>query len=416
MMLLRVVSAAVALIPVVLFLRPALSGYFFPVNPEIAPKGISLASIMTGGDARYHYLSGLLAYNVQDRAHMEKAIQSYLLSLERNPVDGRTWLALAKAYRDNGMKEKARYAIKKAASLDKNNSVIIWESGVFFLLEGDKAEGIRLFRRYISVVPGEQENVYSLCYYMGVDPSYLLRHLVPPEYVYYVRYLGFVVANKLVNEALDVWKEMKSLNPQREDYLRYIDFLIGSGEMEKALMEWDDFVKMFRGTEGSRLAGELLWNGNFEHLLENGGFDWRVGKVEGLKIFRDKDIKWLSDASLSVHFDGQSNPGVTIAEQIVPVEPGKRYRLTGYIKTETLTTRNGIILGVSGSLCDPFGMKTEPVTGTTMWKKAELEFTAPPVCKSVRVMVAREKSDRFDSKISGDAWIDALSMIAIRMQ
>jgi hypothetical protein len=416
MMLLRVVSAAVALIPVVLLLRPALSGHFFPINQEINQKGVSMASIMTGGDARYQYLSGLLAYNVQDRAHIEKAIESYLISLEKNPVDGRTWLALAKAYRDDGKKEEARYAIKKAVSLDKNNSSIIWESGVFFLLEGDKEEGIRLFRRYISVVPGEQESVYSLCYYMGVEPSYLLRHLVPPQYDYYLRYLGFVEANRLVNEALDVWKEMKGLNPQREDYLRFIDFLIGGGEMEKALGEWDDFVKVSRGTQGSRPAGEFLWNGNFELPIENGGFDWRVGKVEGVRIFRDTDIKWLGDASLSVHFDGQTNPGVTIAQQIVPVEPGKRYKLTGYVKTETLTTRNGIVLGVSALPCDPFGMKTEPVTGTTMWKKVELEFTVPPVCKSVRVTVVREKSDMFDGKISGDAWIDALSMTALKKQ
>lgn len=416
MALFRIVSTAMALIPVMLFLRPVLSEYFLPGNAEITEKSVSLASRITGEDARYHYLSGLLAYNVHDRLSIEKAVKSYLLSLEENPTAGRTWLAVAKAYRDTGMKEKAEFAARKAVSLDRNNSTIIWESGVFFLLEGHTAEAMRLFRRFISMVPQEQESVYSLCYTMGVNPAYLLENLVPAEYAFYQRYLGFLASNKLLDEAMEVWKRMKDMNPQREDYLRYIDFLLGSSEMEKALKEWDDFVKMFRVMEGSRPAGEFLWNGNFELPPENGGFDWRIGKAGGVRVFRDKDVKWLSDTSLSVNFDGLSNPGIAIAQEIVPVAPGKRYKLSGYIKTEKLTTRNGIIFGVSGLLCDPFAVKTEPVTGTTMWKKTELEFATPSTCKAVRVVIAREKSDKLDSKISGDAWIDSLSLSEVKKQ
>ena len=415
MALFRIVSTAIALIPVILFLRPALSERFsLSKNPEISASNILPASRITGEDARYHYLLGLLAYDVHDRPDIEKAVGHYLLSLERNPTDARTWLAIAKAYRDNGMKEMAEFSVRKAASLDRNNSTITWESGVFFLLEGSTSEAIRLFRRYISMVPGEQESVYSLCYSMGVETAHLLENLVPAEYDFYRRYLGFLASNKLLSESGDVWKRMKEMNPRREDYLRYIDFLIGSGGMEKAGKEWDDFVKTFKVMEEAGHPEELLWNGGFELPLENGGFDWRIGKAEGVRVFRDKDIKWLGETSLSVNFDGQSNPGIAIAQEIVPVEPGKRYKLTGFIKTDKLTTLNGIILEVSGFLCDPFVMKTEPVTGTTMWKKTELEFTAPSTCRAMRVGIKREKSAKLDSKIGGDAWIDSLSMTEVK--
>ena len=414
MLLWRILSAAVALVAVVLFLRPALSGHFVPEGPDITEKGISLASAMTGEDARWPYLSGLLAYNVHDEANLGKAIASYELSLRSNPTDGRTWLALAKAYRDRGMKDRAGYAISKAASLDRNNSTIIWESGVFSLLEGDAPQGIRLFRRFITMVPGEQEAVYSLCYSLAVDPAYLLEHLVPPAYPFYRTYLGFLASQKLLDEAGEVWKKMKEMDPQREDSLGYVDLLIGSGDMDRARSEWDDFVKRYGLTGKARPEGELLWNGDFELPPENGGFDWRIARAAGVRIFRDKDVRWLNDTSLSVNFDGQSNPGIAIAQEIVPVEPGRTYRLAGYIRTEKLTTTSGIVFGVSGFSCDAFSAKTEPVSGTTLWKKTELEFTTPSACRAVRVAVLRERSDKLDSKISGDAWIDSLSMTEVK--
>jgi hypothetical protein len=410
MVLFRIVSVAVALVPVVLFLRPAFSDYFLSRGPEITEKGISLAMTVTGEDAKYHYLSGLLTYSVHDRANSGKAVKSYLLSLERNPTDSQTWLAIARAYRDNGMPEQSGYALRKAVSLDRNNSTTTWESGVFFLLEGSSGEAIRSFRRYISMVPEEQENVYALCYSMGVEPAYLLENLIPAEYSFYKRYLSFLASNTLVAEARQTWSRMKNLGLRREDSLKYIDFLIAGGEMGEAWQEWQEFVKRFVVMGKPSPEGELLWNGHFDLPPENGGFDWRMGTAEGVRIFRDKDVTWQGDTSLSVGFDGQSNPGVAIAREIVPVEPGKRYQLSGHIKTDKLTTQNGIVLGVSGFLCDPFAVKTEPVTGTAMWKKMELEFTAPPTCKAVSVSIAREKSGKLDSKISGDAWIDSLSM------
>jgi len=414
MVLLRIVSVAVALIPVVLFLRPALSDYFLPKAPDMSKNAVSLASAITGEDARYHYLRGLLTYSVDDGGGLDRALRNYLLSLERNPTDSRTWLALARAYRENRMPDKAGYAVKKAVSLDRNNSTVTWEAGVFFLLEGSTDEAIRSFRRYISMVPADQENVYSLCYSMGVKPMYLLENLVPAGYPFYRRYLAFLASNKLLDESRQTWGKMKAMDPQRKDYLGYIDFLIGSADITEAVKEWDEFVKRFKVLEKARPAGDLLWNGHFDLPPENGGFDWRIGEAEGVRVFRDKDVIRSGDTSLSVNFDGQSNPGIVIAQQIVPVKPRKLYRLSGFVRTDKLTTRNGIILGVSGLLCDPIARKTEPVSGTTMWQKTDLEFTTPSTCRAVAVFVAREKSEKFDSKISGDAWIDSLSLTEVR--
>ncbi|MCL5023285.1 MAG: hypothetical protein M1497_07950 [Nitrospirae bacterium] len=416
MVLFRTLSALIAAAALVLTLRPALSAYFSSGNPGISKEGISVAGRITEEDARYHSLSGLLAYASRDNPDPVKAAERYLEALRRNPTDSQTWLAVSRAYRDSGKREEAGYAALKAVYFDRDNPVLIWEAAVFFLLDGKTGESARLFRRYLSMIPGDQENVYSLCYTMGVAPGDILNEIVPQAYAFYQRYLRFLIANRLLNESLEAWEKMKRYNPGREDFLRYADFLIGSGETEKALALWKDFIKRFRPEEAKKeaeeyLSGDRIWNGDFELPIENGGYDWRLGRSGDVRIFTDRDVKREGDSSLSVNFDGSSNPDIYIARQIVPVEPGRRYRLNGYIKTDKLTTQNGLELEVSGLLCGPFAVRSEPVTGTNMWKEVELEFLSPQACRTVQVGVRRERSLKFDNRISGDAWIDSVTMI-----
>lgn len=405
--LLRIISLLIAAAAVVLSLRPALSVYLAAGGSGPNEKAVSMASRITGEDARYHYLLGLFAYNVPDRPSVEKAVGHYLLSLRRNPTDARAWLSLARAYMDIGLREEAGFAAGRAVLMDGSNPVTVWESAVFSLLSDRSDEAIELFRKYIAMAPEEQESVYSLCYGMGVSPASILENLVPAELSHYRRYLAFLTAHGLPSESVETWKRMKALGPDKRDYLRFTGFLISSDRIEEARAEWDDFVKRFGIAEGKRPDDELVWNGGFELPLENGGFDWETGRHEGVRIFRDRDIKQAGDASLSVSFDGKTNPGLSIVRQVVPLMPGK-YRLGAYIRTDGLTTQNGIIMEVSGLNCGPFVMKTEPVTGTVMWRRTDLEFELPANCRAVRISIKREKSSKFDNKISGDAWIDSV--------
>ncbi len=403
------------MIVLVAFLRPALSEYYERKAPNLSEKNISRASRITDEDARYHYLLGLFSYFSHDAPGLRKAMDHYLLSLRKNPTDSEVWLALARAYRDAGVTQSADYAIRKALYLDKNNPDIAWESGVFFLNQDKIDDALRSLGRYIYMVPEDQGNVYSLCYMMGVTPAAMLDSLVPRGYDFYKHFLDFLMTNKLTGNSSEAWKRLKKFNPDRGDYLRYCNLLIEAGETEEAQTVWGEFAKKFNiGTGTNKQPDDLIWNGDFEMPIEDGGFDWRIGRSEGVRIFRDKDIRRSGFASLSVNFNGKTNPGLYIARQIVPVEPAQKYRLSGYIRTDRITTLNGIVIEAANYLCDPFVKKTEPVTGTNLWKKMELDFTTPHKCNAVSIGIKRDQSDKLDNKISGDAWIDSLSMTPAR--
>jgi tetratricopeptide (TPR) repeat protein len=407
--LLRVFLVVLSLAVPAALLRPVLSDHYSGNVADLTEDKLLRAAMVTGEDARYHYLLGLLHYNSPQRRNYEQAIRSYTDALERNPTDARAWVALAKAYQDSGIKDKALFALRRVLASDRSNPIFAWESGVHYLLADRLPDAMASFRKFLSMSPGDQESVYSLCYVMGVDSRYVLDNLLPENYPSYSRYLGFLAATGLLEESRDLWKRMRKWNPQKAEYLKYIEFLIGQGAIKDGISEWGDFVKRF-GIAGDTYAFTMPWNGDFEYPIVNGGFDWRIGRAEGVRIFRDKDVYFNGFASLSVSFDGTTNPGISIAEQFVPVEPGRRYKLSGYVKTEKLTTQNGILLEVSPHRCDPLVQKTEPLTGTNRWKKVELEFRTPKSCSTVRVSIKREQSQKFDNKISGDAWIDSLTI------
>jgi hypothetical protein len=410
--LLKCISVAISVILIILLIRPVLSGYYASIS-EITEDNLLRASRITGEDARYHYLLGLFYYSHYNKSGIEKAIDRYLLSLTRNPTDAHAWIAIARAYRDSGMLKHAEYAIRKAVYMNKNSPALIWESGVFFLLEDKPVEAAELLKRYIHMVPDDQENVYSLFYSMKAEPVYICDNLLPREQAFYKRYLNFLMTNKLLSESFELWRRLKSFTPGRADYITYCNFLIEAGEVKDALTLWDDFVGKF-GVGNDQSQPEAIWNGDFELPIEDGGFDWRIGKADGVRVFLDRDIKRTGYASLSANFDGKHNPGLYIAEQIVPVESGKMYKVIGYIKTENVTTKNGVFLEVAGYRCGPFIKRTESVTGTNLWKNMELEFTAPGNCKAVKIGIGRERSEKFDNKIGGDVWIDSMAITSIK--
>ena len=94
-----------------------------------------------------------------------------------------------------------------------------------------------------------------------------------------------------------------------------------------------------------------------------------------------------------------------------PVEPGKVYHLSFARKSQRLTTDQGVFLEVSGYQCEGLKVRSSPVVGTTSWLREELEVAVPGGCEAIQLQVRREESMMFDSKISGNYWLDGVEMI-----
>jgi tetratricopeptide (TPR) repeat protein len=397
---------------IVVLIRPVISEYYVS-RPSADPLASALnASNITNEDARYHYLLGLY-YQEHGNDYLSEAIEGYKRSLERDSTRALTWLALSTAYSRQGDKRSAEYAIRRAASVDRANPKVIWEAGVFYLTEGQPEKATAQFRHYLYLVPSEQDEVYTLFSAVGAEPKFALSQLLPPEYRFYTGYFKFLMTYKQKDPLAKAWAQRSFWKPENSDYLAYCDFLIDAGRLTEARSVWTELIQRLHPESASKDLSNLVFNGNFEYPILDGGFDWKTGDVDGVKIFIDTDTKKTGRSSLAAQFNGRTNPGVYIAQQAVAVEPKQHYQLCGQIKTENLTTHNGILLEVLGQDCSSPVVRSEVVTGTTDWAPLKLEFTTPANCRLVKIGIKREQSQKFDNKIAGTSWLDDFRMLKV---
>jgi hypothetical protein len=156
----------------------------------------------------------------------------------------------------------------------------------------------------------------------------------------------------------------------------------------------------------------LVQNGGFEHEILDGGLDWRVVPVEGAEVSVDSAGAFEGVRALRIEFVGKANLDYGHVFQYVPVQANTRYRFSGALRVNGITTDSGLRFQVF----DAFDMgklllSTQDTVGTSNWSLQQLEFkTSPSTCLLV-VRVVRIPSQKLDNQIRGTAWIDQVRLI-----
>jgi hypothetical protein len=94
------------------------------------------------------------------------------------------------------------------------------------------------------------------------------------------------------------------------------------------------------------------------------------------------------------------------------VTPGTKYLFSGWVKTKDLTGDQGIRFHLKSVGNGQFPMAaTRAILGTTPWTSIEQVWTAGPDVHGVEVCISREPSTNPDIHISGDAWVDDVTLV-----
>ena len=403
---LSVLAVALYVLLLIPLVRQAVGWYFFTRATE---AGLLSAARYDSRNDTYPYLLGRLYLTSIQAPEPDKAIAHYRRSIALNPLQSGAWIELSRAGRMSGRQKEAEQALDRAVQLSPGNPDLIWDAGTFWLTNGMTDKAFHAFKRYLLIEPDYQTMVYDLSWKVQPDNSYILRNLVPETYDYRSKYLAYLISAKKLDEAEEVWKTLGQDSLRKEDFIAYVNFLISSGRYDRAEAVWKEISEKIEGMAKDEGAS-LLWNHGFENEVLNGGFDWRIRESEGVNVFIDESVRMSGRRSLGVVFDGKHNPDIAFASQIIRVTPGAPYLLKGSIKTEALTTTNGVFLQVAGHTCSGLDKRSEVMTGTAFWKEVSIEFEAPASCGAVIVMARRERSSKLDSNIEGTAWIDGISL------
>jgi len=133
----------------------------------------------------------------------------------------------------------------------------------------------------------------------------------------------------------------------------------------------------------------------------NGAFDWRFSSSEHAEARRDTTTAKEGLASFLVTFDGKENPDYAQVSHWLPVSKGRHYDVTFWMKTEAISTNEGMFVDVDGQA-------SEKQLGTNYWQQFTIPFTATSDLVSVRLR--RVPSKKFDNLLKGKVWLDAFAL------
>ena len=154
----------------------------------------------------------------------------------------------------------------------------------------------------------------------------------------------------------------------------------------------------------------LITNGNFEFEPLNGGLDWHVTPTEGAAVTLDRNDSPDRGRSLRIAFDGFRNVDYAHVFQYVPVRPRTKYRFSGHIRSDAVSTDCGPRFQIvdayhPGTLLE----STQNMVGTDS-RSEQAEFTTGENTRLLLIRVARPMSLKLDNQIKGTVWIDRISL------
>jgi hypothetical protein len=157
-----------------------------------------------------------------------------------------------------------------------------------------------------------------------------------------------------------------------------------------------------------------VFNGGFERGPFGSSFDWIVNQVEGVNVDRDANVSYEGRSSLRIGFAGGTNISYGHVTQKSVVPPAN-YLLVAHLRTERITTDQGIGIRVYDfENPDRLNVTTGNVVGTTSWVTLSRQITIKAPTRLVGIEIVREPSLKFDSAISGTAWVDGVSLKPVR--
>lgn len=323
----------------------------------------------------------------------------YIESLSGNPLMAVSWLGLSELYIDSGREADSEKALRMAQGMMQSSPGLLWESSMLAFRLGDNDLALDNLRVVAEADPTKRKRVFDISWRVAKDPGTILERTVSDEVL--PDYLGYLIQTDRLYATYPVWERL-GLNGGAGDEtaIAYADYLLARGDTQTARDIW---AGIYPGEDVS----VLVWNGGFEYDPVGKGFDWKIRRSDSVDADYDYRKKTEGYRSLRIKFSGKENIDWKGVSQTVAVEPGARYALTWVAASSDITTRNGVTVEV---YCRGFRAESDSYTGSSDWETQRLEFDAPDDCPTVKIGLRREKSYRLDNLISGEFWLDDVTM------
>jgi tetratricopeptide (TPR) repeat protein len=382
----------------------------YNTDPTASFESAEAAARLAPRDPLAHLTLARLNQISFDPAGVPVALREYEAAAALAPNDYLIWMEVGRARAALGDPVGGTAALRRAVALAPNYAQPRWHLGNSLLRMGETEEGFAELRRAADADPALRPQVFNLAWQVyGPDMARVIDS-VGKTALARAQLVGVLAGRARFDDALAVWaslspEERRTHAPAGDALARA---LYGKGQQRRAL-------RVLAETGADSLAEGKVSNGGFESDIGQAGlilFQWDVTQTGGAQIAVDARTAHEGRRSLRVVFNASGQMDFRSVSQVVAVEPGARYRLSFWLKTDGLKSAATPIVFVADVIAPDAALAaSQPApNGTGDWQQVSLEFNAGPRAEAVLVRLARAGCPDSVCPIFGKIWYDDFNL------
>lgn len=322
------------------------------------------------------------------------------------PHDFRWRLELGRALEQETKTERAESEFGKAVELAPTYAYPRWSRGNFYLRQNRVDEAMSELKLAAKDNQPFRDQVFSLAWDYFEKDTAQIEKLAGDRPDARARVTYFLASRGYAEDSLRNWnllsEDEKQANPEIARAIAHGFYL------QRRFPQSLEFSRQLGPDADAR--PEMVTNASFEKGLgesPDARFGWTVARNDPkIDISSDARVSRDGGRSARLTFKNFVKPEFYNLFQTVVVQPGGRYRLSFWVRTENLKSAGPPLIDIANANDNRQIARSEPVpTGTLDWREMTLEFTAPENCNGINIRTSRALCGE-DCPITGVLWYD----------
>ncbi|WP_295392334.1 hypothetical protein [uncultured Thiodictyon sp.] len=329
-------------------------------------------------------------------------------SVWANPTNPRPYLALARVWAGAGRVPEAIALVEVADTLAPMSPPALAESAWFWFERGRPERGLERWSALLRNSPTSAGELYPrllrLADMAAARPLFLPLLRQPPDW--WEAFFVYAAAHAPRPETVTFLYEGRNRGgalPSAAEQRAYLNRLWKDSRWSEAYLAWLGGLD----ADAQRGLGQV-YDGGFDLPITGVGFDWRIAKARGVTV-ETIDTYGSRGQALHLVFDGRGERFQHVSQPLY-LEPG-RYQLQGRVRTDGLSSRQGLIWAVRCQRPDaePLGA-SESFSGKDDWQLFSFEFQVPQAdCPLQWLRLEQDQSPgTVGEALGGGIWFDDL--------
>jgi tetratricopeptide (TPR) repeat protein len=339
-------------------------------------------------------------------ADPEEAAQALERAVVLNPAAWTAWIRLGSRAEAAGHFARAEYCYRQAAVANRQFQPA-WSLANYFFRRGNRQEFDLWAGRALRMSYGDPRPIFELCWRSEEKADLVLRAAAGRPDLLRL-YLAYLTAEGKLDGANETARQLLPL-AREEDLpalVAYCGRVLETGTASGALEVWNELCRR-RMLPHAALApgrGLSVTNGDFAVPPSSLGFDWRIVPWTGISV-----ILVSNPACLRVTFSSEQPERCQVLTQLLPVEPGKAYRLAYDYRTPGVQAETGLRWRVYAVSNNAELSEAPPQLSSQGWERQEVRFSTGPDCRLARLVLVYERAPD-TTRIEGSLWLRHISL------